>query len=87
MNPKSMLIATAAAALFLSGAAVARADQTAGGDEVRCAGINACKGQGGCAGGGHACAGKNACKGQGITKTSAEDCKAKGGTVAPDEKK
>ena len=87
MNAKSMLIASAAAALFLSGAVVARADDKAGGNEVRCAGINACKGQGGCAGSGHSCAGKNACKGQGISKTSAEDCKAKGGTVAPDVKK
>jgi len=87
MNSKSMLIATAAAALFLSGAAVARAEDKAGQDEVRCAGINACKGQGGCAGAHNACAGHNACKGQGVTKTTAADCKAKGGTIAPDQKK
>ena len=43
---KSILIASAAATLFLSGAVVARAEQKAGADEVRCAGINACKGQG-----------------------------------------
>jgi len=87
MNRKSILIASAAAALFLSGAVAARAEDKAGKDEVRCAGVNACKGQGGCAGGGHSCAGKNGCKGQGITKTTAEDCKAKGGTIAPDVKK
>jgi hypothetical protein len=85
MNSKSMLIASAAAALFLSGAAVAGADEKAGGDEVRCAGINACKGHGSC-GGPNGCGGQNACKGQGVTKTTAEDCKAKGGTIAPDEK-
>jgi len=67
MSTKGILIATAAATLFLSGAGLARADEKMGGDEVRCAGINACKGQG-------------------ISKTSAADCKAKGGTVAPEKK-
>jgi len=86
MNPKSFLIATAAATLFLSGAVAARADEKAGGDQVVCEGINACKGQGGCAGAGHACAGKNACKGQGHTKTTASDCTAKGGKVVEAKK-
>jgi hypothetical protein len=86
MNAKSILIATAAATLFLTGAAVARAEEKMGGDQVHCAGINACKGQGGCAGAHNACAGKNACKGQGITDTTAADCKAKGGTVVPGKK-
>ncbi len=86
MSTKGILIATAAATLFLSGAGIARADEKMGGDEVRCAGINACKGQGSCASAHNSCAGKNACKGQGISKTSAADCKAKGGTVAPEKK-
>jgi uncharacterized membrane protein len=80
---KGVLIASAAAALFLSGAVNARAEEKAGGDQVMCSGINACKGQGTCAGGGHSCAGQNACKGQGNVKASAADCKAKGGKVAP----
>ena len=74
-----VLIASAAAALLLTGALSARADEKAGGDKVHCGGVNACKGQGACAGGGHACAGKNACKGQGWADLSAADCKAKGG--------
>ena len=86
MNAKSILIASAAATLFLTGAAVARAEDKMGGDQVQCAGINACKGQGSCAGAHNGCAGKNACKGQGMTKTSAADCKAKGGTVVPEKK-
>jgi hypothetical protein len=81
MNVKGFVIATAAATLFLSGAVTARAEEKAGGDQVVCEGTNACKGQGSCAGAGHACAGKNGCKGQGHTKTSATDCKAKGGKV------
>jgi uncharacterized membrane protein len=84
---KGVLIAGAAAALFLSGAVTARAEDKAGGDQVICSGINACKGQGSCAGAGHACAGKNACKGQGNSKTSAADCTAKGGKVVTPEKK
>jgi hypothetical protein len=86
MNPKSLLIATAAATLFLSGAVTARADEKTGGDQVICDGINACKGQGSCAGGGHSCAGKNACKGQGHTKTTAADCTAKGGKLVEAKK-
>ena len=84
---KGILIASAAATLFLSGAFVARAEQKAGVDEVRCAGINACKGQGSCASAHNACKGQNGCKGQGIVKASAADCKSKGGTVAPEPKK
>lgn len=86
MKPKTMIIASAAAALFLSGSIAAPAADAAGADEVRCAGINECKSHGACAGAGNACAGQNACKGKGIVKTTAEDCKAKGGTVAPDKK-
>ena len=83
-NTKGMLIAGAAAALFLSGAVTARAEDKAAGEKVSCTGINACKGQGACAGAGHSCGGQNACKGQGVVKATAEECKAKGGKVAED---
>jgi uncharacterized membrane protein len=82
---RGMLIAGAAAALFLSGAVTARAEEKAGGDQVMCSGINACKGQGSCAGGGHSCAGKNSCKGQGNVKTSAAECAKKGGKVVSEK--
>ena len=81
MKTKTLLMASAAASLFLAGAVPALAEHAQGGDQVVCSGINACKGQGSCAGAGHACAGKNACKGQGHTKTTKEDCAAKGGKV------
>ena len=83
MNSKGMLIASAAAVLLVSGAVTARAEEKAGGDEVRCAGVNACKGHGVCASAHNECKGKNGCKGQGISMTSAADCKSQGGTVAP----
>jgi uncharacterized membrane protein len=78
---KGILLAGAAAALFLAGAVNARAEDKAGGDQVNCSGINSCKGQGSCAGGGNSCAGQNSCKGKGNIKTSAAECKAKGGKV------
>ena len=81
---KGMMIASAAAALFLSGAVTARAEEKAAGEKVMCGGINACKGKGACAGAGHSCGGQNACKGQGVVKATAEECKAKGGKVAED---
>ena len=87
MSAKGIFIASAAAALLLTGAAVARADEKMGGDQVRCAGINACKGQGSCASAHNACAGKNECKGKGVMSMSESDCKAKGGTVLADAKK
>jgi hypothetical protein len=87
MTMKGALIAASVAGLFAAGApSLASAKE---GGEVMCDGINACKGQGACAGAGHACAGKNGCKGQGHVKTTKEECQAKGGKVAaaPEKKK
>jgi hypothetical protein len=78
---KGAVIASAAAVLFLSGAVTARAEEKAGSEQVTCSGINACKGQGTCAGAGHSCGGQNACKGQGVVKSTAAECKSKGGKV------
>ncbi len=51
--------------------------------DVKCLGINACKGQAQCGGapGGHACAGQNECKGKGWLKVSQAECQQKGGTA------
>jgi hypothetical protein len=82
-----MFIATAAAGLILAGG-LARADHEKGGGEVHCAGINACKGQGSCAGNGNSCAGMNSCKGKGVSDVaSAEECTKKGGKVVEGMKK
>jgi hypothetical protein len=89
MNAKNVIIAGAAAALLLTGAVTARADQSAGGSGVKCLGLNDCKGHGACATAQNDCKGKNACKGQGaVVMSSADECTAKGGSVAqPPEKK
>jgi len=88
MNAKSLIVAGAAALLIVSGAITARADESAGSAQVKCLGINSCKGQGACASAKNDCAGHNACKGQGWVKVStAQDCTSKGGTVMTAPKK
>lgn len=49
--------------------------------EVKCSGINSCKGKGACASATHGCAGQNSCKGKGWVKASKADCDTKGGKV------
>lgn len=86
-------LAFSAAALFVAGcskggesAPAASAEPsgnaaTAAAD-VKCMGVNECKGQGVCGvPGGHSCAGQNECKGKGWLKLSAADCDSQGGTV------
>lgn len=80
MNMKGALVAATVAGLFASLSPVA-ASADKKGDEVKCEGVNACKGQGACKGASNACAGHNGCKGQGFVKTTSKDCQAKGGKV------
>ena len=74
------LLATAAAALLLSGA-VAPLTVHAEDAKVQCLGVNACKGKSDCATASNACKGQNACKGKGMQAMTEADCKAAGGTV------
>jgi uncharacterized membrane protein len=79
---KGAVIATAVAGMFLARGVFAESGTTkAEAKKVHCEGVNACKGQGACGGAGHDCAGKNECKGKGWLEMSADECKAKGGTV------
>jgi hypothetical protein len=78
MNARRILLATAAASLFLAGPALAADDKT---ETIKCEGVNACKGQSACKSAGSSCAGKNACKGKGflmVTKEECEELKADG---------
>ena len=80
-------LALSAAALFLAacskgGESAEPKNADSASDEVKCLGVNECKGQGSCGvPGGHSCAGQNECKGKGWVPATAEDCAAKGGTV------
>ncbi len=80
---KGTAIATAAAVLILAGAVQAKAEDKATGDQVKCSGINECKGHSACAGGagGNSCGGQNSCKGKGVTNTTKAECEKKGGKV------
>lgn len=74
-------IATAAAALF-STALLATHVQAADKAEVKCSGVNSCKGTSECKTATNECKGHNSCKGQGwVTKKSADECKKAGGKV------
>ena len=76
-------VATAAAALFISGAAMTAAPTAAkAADGVKCMGVNACKGHGACKTAKNECKGMNACKGMGwVSVHSAKECMDKGGKV------
>lgn len=75
---KGAIIAAAVGTLFLGGQAMA-AEEGKSETEVKCYGVNSCKGQGQCATATHDCAGKNACKGKGWIKMSRAECEKKGG--------
>jgi uncharacterized membrane protein len=83
MERNAILTGAALTALALAGCAhqhhVAKAADAAP-VKGECHGVNACKGQGVCAGPGYECAGNNACKGQGWLSLTKSDCAAKGGT-------
>jgi hypothetical protein len=82
MNKGTLLLASAAAGLLTVAASLATPGQ-AQAEEVKCYGVNKCKGTGACGGKGHSCAGKNECAGKGWIKTNADDCKAQGGSTTP----
>ena len=71
MHPisKGFMIATAVATMAIGGNLQAMAQDKAQSEPVKCAGLNACKGQGSCKSAGNDCKGKNACKGQGACAT------------------
>jgi len=80
------LIASAAMGLMALTIVAATPGQ-ARAEEVKCYGINKCKGTGECGGKGYSCAGNNECAGHGWLKIDKEKClKIKGGRLTPDEK-
>jgi uncharacterized membrane protein len=83
---KGAMVAAAVGSLLAAGAARAEGakdkKEKISASEVKCAGINECKGQGGCASANNACAGQNGCEGQGVTATKSEkECNDRGSKV------
>jgi hypothetical protein len=84
MHPisKGFMIATAVATMAIGGSLTAMAQDKAQMEPVKCAGLNACKGQGSCKSASNDCKGKNACKGMSFVETkSAQECNQRGGQV------
>jgi hypothetical protein len=82
-NSKTLLLATAAAALFTSGQVLAAEEAATPKTEakVHCGGVNACKGTSECKTATNACKGQNNCAGQGMVLLTKEECEKKGGKV------
>ena len=84
VSKSSALLATAAAGLLTVATTVALPG-VAQAEEVKCYGINKCKGAGECGGKGYSCAGKNQCSGKGYLKLDQDKCLAiKGGRLIPE---
>jgi hypothetical protein len=84
---KGALIASGVASLLSSGVAFAGDKAKDAPKDVKCAGVNECKGKGACHGADNGCSGQNGCKGKGWTKMSEKDCTAKGGKVVAEADK
>jgi hypothetical protein len=77
MTKRSAVLAAAAAAIFVSGAATqAVAGHHESGEKVKCEGANSCKGHSECATDQTSCSGQNECAGKGWVKMSPEECEA-----------
>lgn len=80
MKTTGLAMAIAAASMFtVAATSVPTVAQEA---QVKCMGVNACKGQNTCKTAANECKGQGACKGQGFLMLSASDCAEQGGKVA-----
>ncbi|MGH8509533.1 MAG: BufA2 family periplasmic bufferin-type metallophore [Gammaproteobacteria bacterium] len=80
-NTKGILLATAAAALFVSDPLIAEDAHAPAAGMVKCGAVNACKGTSECKTATNECKGQNACSGQGWVGLAKEECEKKGGRV------
>ena len=74
-------LAAAAGALLLSNVFVAPVAVAAEAD-IKCVGVNACKGNSSCKSATNSCKGLNSCKGQGFVALTEAQCTQVGGKVA-----
>ena len=85
MSRKSIALASAAAALFVAGVAAPAHAEDEG--QIKCEGVNACRGQSSCKTAASQCAGKNSCKGKGFLMLTPEECEQAKAKLAGEEKK
>ncbi len=80
MNTKGVMLATAAAAFFASGAGLAQQTPAAGNEaKVRCDNVNSCCHLSECKTATNTCKGKNSCAGQGMRWLTRAECLERGG--------
>ncbi|MGQ0594645.1 MAG: BufA2 family periplasmic bufferin-type metallophore [Gammaproteobacteria bacterium] len=85
ISAKGLMLATAAAALFASGAGVTEEAPAPGSDgKVRCKYVNRCGGKSECKTATNKCKRQNACAGQGMSWLTRTECEAIGGAVIPE---
>jgi hypothetical protein len=77
VRTRSAIVASAAAALFLSGlAGMTHSEESSTEAKVRCEGVNSCKGHSDCKSAQNACKGKNGCGGKGFVMLTKAECDA-----------
>ena len=76
MKTRNGILAAAAASLFLAGAAGLVAAPASAAEEVKCEGVNSCKGHGECKTASNACKGQNGCGGKGFLMLTQAECDA-----------
>jgi len=77
MGARSVLVASAAAALFVAGmGGVAQAEESGTEAKIKCEGVNACKGHGDCKTAQNECRGQNGCGGKGFVMMTEAECEA-----------
>lgn len=84
MNINKKLLSTTvalSAAIAFASAPISSALANNASAQVKCYGVNGCKGQADCKSAKNDCKGQNGCKGQGYKVMSKPDCKKAGGKV------
>jgi hypothetical protein len=77
MGARGVLVASAAAALFLAGVpGASHAEESAAEAKVKCEGVNACKGHSDCQTATNGCKGQNSCAGKGFVMMTKAECEA-----------
>jgi uncharacterized membrane protein len=88
MDLKTGASIASAVALLLGAAVPTAAAAKSSSKEVKCTGVNDCKGKGSCSGADNSCSGKNDCKGKGwVKEKSAKACTKAGGKVVAETEK
>jgi hypothetical protein len=88
MTERTSQLAAAAASLFLAaGVGVGLAAQAGAADEIKCEGVNSCKGSSACKTLFSSCAGHNECKGKGFLMLTPEECEKAKAEMAEQEGK